>query len=502
MAGCERQRLAGGQRGEGNPGVLYRLPEIVEADHVHVGEGEKAADALAEAGHCATCAPTSRWTPELAEPLTGKAVTLWVDRDDEGLKKARNVFDVVEPIAKSVRIVQSKTEAAKSDAFDHLAAGHPIDEAIELDPVSFRELKHVERLRLLTAKEFADDVSPASLVKGLIYVASTTLFTGASKSGKSWFAFQLVLCALAGKPLLGLETQAVAVLLCSLELSAGMVRERMAEIARSVGLPAPKVGEKFHVLAPTADYVPHLDLSTEAGCQQLGSLIEETGAQLVVLDTLYRFLPGVDPNDNGEMGTVFGRINDLAQATGAAILIVDHIGKGQQFGPVSHSALGASVKGGAARVVAALKRTSKEDGGRWELDVESHFGSWEEPVHFERPAREDGTRGGGCVPCTASEARGLDEATVRRLFVKHGERVNGRPVIASKRKLREALQFEKIAVGNAMGDEMVHAIVVDYCAPDTAHTWGKDRPIVTSDGPRNATVFTWRIVEPEEPVDV
>lgn len=32
----------------GNPGVLYNLPEIIEADHVHICEGEKAADRLNE----------------------------------------------------------------------------------------------------------------------------------------------------------------------------------------------------------------------------------------------------------------------------------------------------------------------------------------------------------------------------------------------------------------------------------------------------------------------
>jgi hypothetical protein len=174
------------------------------------------------------------------------------------------------------------------------------------------------------------------------------------------------------------------------------------------------------------------------------------------------------------------------------------MGKGEHLGPVSHSALGASVKGGAARVVAALKRTSKEDGGRWELNVESHFGSWDEALHFERPLLKDGTRGGGCVLCTASEAHGLDESTVRRAFVRYGERVEGRPVIGSKRKLREALQTEKLASGNAQGDEMVHSIIIDYCVPEHIHTWGKDRPIVTSDGPNRATVFTWRMLEPEE----
>ncbi len=80
---------------------------------------------------------------------------------------------------------------------------------------------------------------------------------------------------------------------------------------------APRVGENLQVLAPTADYVPTLDLGTEVGCQHLRSLIEETRAALVVLDTLYRFVPGCRPVDNAEMGRVFGRLNELAQRTGA-----------------------------------------------------------------------------------------------------------------------------------------------------------------------------------------
>ena len=490
-------RLA--RKGEGNPGVLYRLPEVVDADHVHIGEGEKAADALAEVGHCATCSPTGRWAPELLEPLHGKTATLWVDRDAEGLNKARKAIDALLPVVKSLRVVHSKEDTTKADAYDHLKAGHSVADAVELDPASLAERDLSQRPRLLTADEFATDVAPEAIVLGLVYIASTTLLTGASKTGKTWFVLQLVLCVLSGIEFLGLKARAGVVLLLSLELSAGMVRKRIEELCGAVDFPAPRIGENFHVVAPTSDYVPALDLGSETGCQYLKDLIEQTGAELVVLDTLYRFLPGCDPNDNGEMGRVFGRLNDLAQGTGAALLIVDHTGKGEQLGPVSHSALGASVKGGAARVVAALKRTSKEDGGRWEFNVESHFGNWDEPLHFERPKLEDGTRGGGCVLCTASEAHGLDEATVRRVFANHGERVNGRPVIPSKRKLREALQAEKLASGNAQGDQMVRSIVSDYCAPETAHTWGEDRPIVTSDGPKNATVFTWRMVEPEQP---
>ena len=491
-------RLA--RKGEGNLGVLYRLPEVVDADHVHIGEGEKAADALAEVGHCATCPPTGCWTPELVEPLRGKPATLWVDRDAEGLKKARKAIEALRPVVKSLRVVQSKEDTTKADAYDHLKAGHAVADAVELDPASLAERDLSQRPRLLTADEFATDVAPEAIVRGLIYIASTTLLTGASKTGKTWFVLQLVLCVLAGIEFMGLKVRAGVVLLLSLELSAGMVRKRFEEMCHSIGFPSPRIGENLHVVAPTADYVPALDLSTEIGFQHLRSLIEQTDAQLVVLDTLYRFLPGSDPVDNKEQGQVFGRLNDLAQGTGAALLIVDHMGKGEHLGPISQSALGASVKGGAARVVAALKRTSKEDGGRWEFNVESHFGNWDEPLHFERPKLGDERRAGGCVLCTASEAHGLDEATIRRVFANHGERVNGRPVFASKRKLREALQAEKLASGNSQADAMVHSIVVDFCVPETtAHTWGKDRPIVTSGGPKRATVFTWRMVEPEQP---
>lgn len=235
--------------------------------------------------------------------------------------------------------------------------------------------KSVEPVRVLTAQEFETDVAPRSIIDGLLFEASTTTFNGASKAGKTWAALQAAMCAAAGMDFLGLPTRPVRVLLCSLELAAGMVRERMLAISHNVGIPMPVIGDTFHVLAPTAGYLPHLDLTTDDGAAELRRIIGETRAGLVVLDTLYRFAPGADPSDNGEMGLLFGRLNDLAQGTGAALLILDHVRKGDLSGSISQSGLGATVKGGASRVVAGLKRTSKEDGGRWELDVESHFGS-------------------------------------------------------------------------------------------------------------------------------
>jgi hypothetical protein len=350
--------------------------------------------------------------------------------------------------------------------------------------------------RLLTPLEWVSDVAPKAIVALLIYFASTHLFTGASKAGKTWWALQLLMAVAKGVPFLGLKTTKVIPLLVSLELSAGMVRSRMEQIADDAGIEMPIFGEEFHAVSPTAHYVPHLNLGTDLGATYLKDLIAQTEAKLVILDTLYRFLPGLDPSSNAEMGQVFGRLNEVAQSTGTALLLIDHVAKGEQLGPTSHSGIGAQVKGGASRVVIGLKRTSKTDGGRWSVDVESHFGSWDEPLHYERPLREDGTRGGGCVLCTATEAYGLSDEAIRDLFIQ-GELDNlGRRFFGSKRKLIEALIAAKHATGNNDGAEMVNAIIRDYCAPEDATGWGDDRPIVTrrmGDADNSPIRFTWRM---------
>lgn len=129
-------------RGEGNPGVLYRLSEVMEADDVHAHEGEKAADraALASpAGVAHTCLPAGdSLTPEMLDVLRGKRVTIWADRDAAGRTKAAKRYHQLIGVASSVLVVQAAVEAEGADAHDHLEAGHPIDAAIPVAPADLR----------------------------------------------------------------------------------------------------------------------------------------------------------------------------------------------------------------------------------------------------------------------------------------------------------------------------------------------------------------------------
>src|SRR5690606_6029986 len=73
--------------------VPYRLPELIAAtagETVHVVEGEKDADGLAELGLVATCNPggAGKWREEYCKYFRGKNVVVLPDNDDAGWKHA------------------------------------------------------------------------------------------------------------------------------------------------------------------------------------------------------------------------------------------------------------------------------------------------------------------------------------------------------------------------------------------------------------------------------
>ncbi len=123
---------------DGNPGVLYRLSEVVEADEAHLHEGEKAADRAALAspeGVAHTCLPAGdSLTPEMLDVLRGKKITIWADRDEAGRAKAAKRYRQLVGVAASVVVVQAAVEREGADAFDHFEGGHAIDAAIPIAP--------------------------------------------------------------------------------------------------------------------------------------------------------------------------------------------------------------------------------------------------------------------------------------------------------------------------------------------------------------------------------
>ncbi|MFE9484653.1 hypothetical protein ACFYNM_39500 [Streptomyces spororaveus] len=118
---------------------LYRLPEVLAAVRdgrtVYLVEGEKDADALAEAGEVATCNPggaaaanrPTKWRDEHTKALVGARVVMVADRDTAGYQHATAVSAAIKDTVVSLDVVEAVTG---KDAHDHLSAGHTVAEFV------------------------------------------------------------------------------------------------------------------------------------------------------------------------------------------------------------------------------------------------------------------------------------------------------------------------------------------------------------------------------------
>lgn len=115
--------------------VPFMLPMVLgtvrEGGVIYVVEGEKdVLNGWAE-GVAATCnaGGAGRWTARHAGYLRGADVVVVADKDEAGYRHAARVRDSLKGVAASVRVVQA---VEGKDLSDHLAAGHGLDELVEV----------------------------------------------------------------------------------------------------------------------------------------------------------------------------------------------------------------------------------------------------------------------------------------------------------------------------------------------------------------------------------
>lgn len=347
----------------GNPEVLYQLPRIALAEVVHVGEGEKASDALnatldsdksLAGSHTATCSPTPAWSGVFSQALAGKQVILWVDRDESGEEQARKVAEELEAAGLHWRAVRSRTDARKDDAFDHLEAGHePTDgEPFEIPGVTI--LAHPfgfvgERLALLRTRP--DPISP---LPGLLDPEpGLHVLVGKSSRGKTTLALYLAQCWATGtspwrsaprlpgqrslvisreQNISRLDRRARQMDLCANNLQREAWTARVSLIARDSTLQ-----EEERALL-------RMD---EKGQAMLARVLSHGKTRndpytLVILDSLSRLKPSdVEENDNDGMTRWLDGLQEMAESYGAWLVLIHHEGK-TNAGDTRTAARGAS----------------------------------------------------------------------------------------------------------------------------------------------------------------
>lgn len=309
---------------------LYNLPGIAKAETVIFVEGEKCAQALIEKGFAATCimggakAPLEKndWSP-----LKDKQLIIWPDNDEPGFGLAGRVKNVLNGIAKAVRVVdvpQGKPDGW--DVADAIEAGEDVTAYLETDAKTF--IEEIDALawndiEYVYEGELVDDILPRTGV--------ATVF-GPSTAGKSFVCLDWAVSIASGGKVLDHDTEKAAIAYCAFEGFAGLKR-RIHGIQKHRGvrdIPVTLVDAPWNLTDEQQyqAFVGHLKAlkdEYEARNQRLG---------LVIVDTLTNATAGSETNAQADVTLAMKRLKRTSTELDCLILNVGHTGKDESRGMV------------------------------------------------------------------------------------------------------------------------------------------------------------------------
>jgi len=188
-----RQRRPDGKGGwiwnlKGVNRVLYRLPEITEAEQVVICEGERDVDNLVNLGFTATtCAGgAGKWRPEYNDALKDKDVVILPDNDEPGNKHADQVAKALQGVARSIKVLELPGLPEKGDVSDWIEIGGTkealhrlIDQADEWKP----DQDVVDIKKQFPRGPFPWDVLPSGISESLKQLARSCATSPTSLPG-------------------------------------------------------------------------------------------------------------------------------------------------------------------------------------------------------------------------------------------------------------------------------------------------------------------------------
>lgn len=350
------------------PAVLYRLPEVKAAiagrNTIYCCEGEKDADRLIELGLTATTniegaaqpGQTPKWRRDYTEQLTGAAcVVLLPDNDPQGRAHMAHIGQqLIGKVQEIVVVDLGKLDPelkAKGDVSDWLDAGHTVEELLEQvartspPPLekrtpdtrtaeSDRGITEPSKPRFTWVQDFcALPPKQSWLIRGYLEPDTLCVLFGDSQAYKSLLAIDWACHIATGKDWRGNKVKPGIVLYLAGEGGNGLSKrfrawfEHHHEPMKNVAIST----------VPLALCDPGNVDDLIADIKALLADMPEQPA-LIVLDTLNTHFGDGDENSTADMRKFLNGIRQLRIATGAALLVVHHVGhadKGRVRGSIS-----------------------------------------------------------------------------------------------------------------------------------------------------------------------
>lgn len=174
---------------------------------------------------------------------------------------------------------------------------------------------------LWSAAAIMDLVLPDSpwLLPGLILEGGLNLIAGEVAAGKTWLALDLGLAAASGGRAWGRTfARPTPTLYLGCDNNWSTLARRVKALVAGREIPGPA---DFHLCDAA------LDLGSPEGLQTLERLVSETGARMVVIDVLARYMRGVDENAAGEVAPILTGLRAFANRLGVTLVILHHLNK-------------------------------------------------------------------------------------------------------------------------------------------------------------------------------
>lgn len=308
-----------------------------------------------------------------------------------------------------VRVVMPPIEGM--DANDYAQAGHDLTGLLMQQTGS----AVIDKLKVVFGDQLGSDYeAPDELVEGLMTIGSSVVVYGDSNSGKTFWALSVATAIATGSDCYGRKTDPGLVVYLASEAPAS-IRSRMQAIKKFYGcnlenLAMVPVPMNFYSGAQDAHDVIEMVRAIEQ--------IKGKPVRLIIGDTLARMSAGANENSGEDMGPVMARFDQVATATGAAMMIIHHNGKDAARGARGWSGIRAHID--------TEIEVSEKDGSRSvSVTKQRELPSKGETIYFKLEVIEMGTTkfGGVATTCVAVPDDEANTTKPHKKPTKHDENV-------------------------------------------------------------------------------
>lgn len=206
------------------------------------------------------------------------------------------------------------------DANDYTQAGHNLAALLTQQTGT----SVVDKLKVIFGDQLGNDYeAPNELVEGLMTIGSSVVVYGDSNSGKTFWALSVATAIATGTDCYGRQTDPGLVVYLASEAPAS-IRSRMQAIKKYHGC---NLENLAMVPVPMNFYSGDQDAHDVIELVRAVEQIKGQPVRLIIGDTLARMSAGANENSGEDMGPVMARFDQVATATGAALMIIHHNGK-------------------------------------------------------------------------------------------------------------------------------------------------------------------------------